>query len=333
MKKNVIAVCDTEGEYACNLAEYFNSRKKLPFEAEAFTDVEKLCDYAGKNPPEILLIAQGDADEQIEKLGAENVILLTDERQEEEGHKCVYKYQSAESVIQEVMTYYAENTAPALYTLARRKTEIIGVYSPVNRCSKTMFALTIGQILGEKKSVLYLNMEDYSGFETLFHLAQDQNLADLFYMFRCREQTTIGGIERYVKPLGRMEFIPPAVSLEDIRAIQFAEWMKLLELVQEEKHYETIILDLGNSVDQIFKILGLCHCIYAPTQEDYMSRCKWKQFRKILEQWGGIDERKIRELRLPMCCPDLEDAGFLQTLVWGKWGDYVRKVLEADGKI
>lgn len=332
MKKSVIAVCDTEGEYACSLAEYFNSRKKLPFEAEAFTNVEKLRDYAGKNPPEILLISQEDADEQIGKLGAENVILLTEEPQEEDGYKCVYKYQSAESVIQEVMAYYAENTAPAFYSLTNRKTDIIGVYSPVNRCSKTMLALTIGQILGEKKSVLYLNMEDYSGFETLFHLAQEQNLTDLFYLFRCKEQIQPGEIERYVKPLGHMECIPPAGSPEDIRAIQFAEWMKLFQLIQSGKRYEVILLDLGNSVDQLFKILGLCHCIYAPVQEDYLSRCKWMQFQKILEQWGGIEEHKIRELRLPMCCPNLEDPGFLHTLVWGKWGDYVRKVLEADGK-
>ena len=31
MKKNVIAVCDTEGGYSCNFVEYLNSRKKLPF--------------------------------------------------------------------------------------------------------------------------------------------------------------------------------------------------------------------------------------------------------------------------------------------------------------
>lgn len=31
MKKNVIAVCDTEGEYACNFAEYLNSRKNCLF--------------------------------------------------------------------------------------------------------------------------------------------------------------------------------------------------------------------------------------------------------------------------------------------------------------
>ena len=103
MKKNVIAVCDTEGEYACNFAEYLNSRKKLPFQAEAFTDVEKLCTYAGKNPPEILLIAEGDVDAQIEKLGAESMILLSENKEQEEGHKTVYKYQSADSVIQEVM--------------------------------------------------------------------------------------------------------------------------------------------------------------------------------------------------------------------------------------
>ena len=151
MKKNVIAVCDTEGEYACNFAEYLNSRKKLPFQAEAFTDVEKLCTYAGKNPPEILLIAEGDVDAQIEKLGAESMILLSENKEQEEGHKTVYKYQSADSVIQEVMAYYVENTAPALYAVAKQDMEFIGVYSPVARSAKTLLALTIGQILGEER--------------------------------------------------------------------------------------------------------------------------------------------------------------------------------------
>ena len=51
MKKDMIAVCDSEAGYAGNFAEYLNARKKLPFRAEAFTDSEKLCQYAGKNCP------------------------------------------------------------------------------------------------------------------------------------------------------------------------------------------------------------------------------------------------------------------------------------------
>ena len=33
MKKNIIAVCDSDAEYACNFAEYLNNKKKLPFQA------------------------------------------------------------------------------------------------------------------------------------------------------------------------------------------------------------------------------------------------------------------------------------------------------------
>ena len=51
MKKNTIAVCDSEAGYAGTLAEYLNNRKKLPFRAEAFTDPEKFCQYAGINHP------------------------------------------------------------------------------------------------------------------------------------------------------------------------------------------------------------------------------------------------------------------------------------------
>ena len=49
------------------------------------------------------MIAEADVDSQVEKLGTENMIVLSDEKDKEEGqHKFVYKYQSAESVIQEV---------------------------------------------------------------------------------------------------------------------------------------------------------------------------------------------------------------------------------------
>ena len=50
MKKNVIAVCDTEGEYACNFAEYLNSRKKLPFQAEALQMWRNCVLMQGKIP-------------------------------------------------------------------------------------------------------------------------------------------------------------------------------------------------------------------------------------------------------------------------------------------
>lgn len=328
MKKNVIAVCDTEGEYACNFAEYLNSRKKLPFQAEAFTDVEKLCTYAGKNPPEILLIAEANVDEQIEKLGAENMILLSENKKQEEGYKSIYKYQSADSVIQEVMAYYVENTAPVLYEVTKKDMEFIGVYSPVGRSVKTLLALTIGQILGEEKSVLYLNMESYSGFENLFDLDNVKNLTDLFYSLRCREKLVYEELQEFIKSIGKIDFIPPVVSPEDIHAIGNEDWLKLFEFIHQGKHYERVILDLGDSVAQIFQLLSMCKTVYVPVQDDVIARCKLEQFRKLIKQCGRIEQERIKEIRLPACGVNLSDTEFVDTLAWGKWGGFVRRLLE-----
>lgn len=329
MKKNIIAVCDTDTEYACNFAEYINSRKKLPFQAEVFTDVEKLCSYAGKTPPEILLIAEENVDYKVKDIKTDNMILLSEEKEKSEGEeKCVYKYQSADSVIQEVMAYYAQNAEPVTWAAGGRRLSVLGVYSPVGRCGKTLFALTAGQILGENKSVLYLNMEDYSGFNQLFRQEYEKNLSDFFYELRCKKTDFLQEPEGMIQHMGKMDYISPAASAEDIRDIRFSEWMQLIEWIRTGSRYEVLILDMGNSVDQVFRILNLCSRIYMPVLEDRMSLAKIRQFKSLISDWEIMGEDKIKELHLPVFCPESADTDFLEMLTWGKWGAYVRKVLE-----
>lgn len=329
MKKNIIAVCDTDAEYACNFAEYLNSRNRIPFQAEAFTDVEKLCSYTKEKKPEILLIAESDVDSHVENLKNENMILLSEQKEKEEGSKCVYKYQSADSIIREVMEYY---TGPAIAALQlqNRKMSVIGVYSPVSRCAKTLFALTAGQILAENKSVLYVNMEDYSGFEELFHREYEKNISDFVYGVRCKNAKSLWAIESMTEYLGRLAYLPPVSSPEDIRDIGFAEWLELLSKIRLLGKYEVVILDLGSSIDGLFGILDFCSKVYMPVLDDRISRCKIKQFQELMQNRNGEKESNIREVRLSPVLPDFGDDNFFETLLWSKWGAQVRKVLDAD---
>lgn len=331
MKKNIIAVCDTDAEYACNFAEYLNHRRKLPFQAEAFTDVDKLCKYAGESPPEILLIAESDVNDHVEKLSNDNMILLSEDKESEgEVHKCVYKYQSADSIINEVMEYYAKTPSAAVMGRSAKKMSVFGVYSPTGRCGKTLFALTAGQILAEKKSVLYLNMEEYSGFEGIFRREYEKNLGDLLYGIRCKSTNILCKLESMTEHIGRLEYIPPVDSPEDIRDTDFAEWMQLVNIIRGSGRYEVLILDIGNSVDQIFRLLDFCGRVFMPVQDDRIARCKKKQFWKLMDKWSGEEENRITEIRLPVNFPDTENENFMETLLWSKWGIQIRKVLEAD---
>ncbi len=335
MKKNILAVCDTESGYACNFAEYMNRRKRLPFEAEAFTDVERLREYAGENPLEILMIAEADMDASVEEIPAEKLIILSEDKKKERGnHRCIYKYQSVECIVREVMEYCAQTQMfSAACSAAEAKMQIIGVYSPAGRCGKTMFALTAGQILAQDREVLYVSMEDYSGFEELFERSYEKNLGDMVYAMRSGKINPVWKLESMTEKMGKLSYLPPAQSPEDVRNIKFQEWMKIFQTVRESRKYEVLILDIGNGTDQLFQMIDLCSRVYMPVLTDKISVCKICRFETLWQMWAGEkEEKRIRKLNLPPV-PDTESADFPDSLLWGKWGNYVGKVLREDDTV
>lgn len=329
MKKKRIAVCDSEAGFACDLAEYLNHKKKLPFYAEAFTDTERFCACAGKSPPGLLLISRQDMNEQVEALGVPCVVLLSEEKiQEEAGHKQIYKYQSAESMLREVMEYYTRNIGMEPGTRSLEKLDIIGVYSPLGRCGKTLLSLTLGQILGEEKEVLYVNMEDYSGFPDLMGGKGEKSLSDLFYEIRCRKEGGAGLLDGLVLKGGQMDYISPALSWEDIRAVSFSEWSEFFYMLEKETRYQTLILDIGNGCRELLRILELCRIVYMPVLKDWPSQCKLRQFRRLIESFPGGPEEKLVELFLP-AGPILHMGQEpWQQLTWGSWGTWARQLLK-----
>ena len=327
MKKNTIAVCDSEAGYAGTLAEYLNNRKKLPFRAEAFTDPEKFCQYAGINHPEFLLIAEENFNSQVQALQIPYTIVLASDREPEHvKQKCIYKYQSAESLIREVMAYCQESVFPDAGYGYKKKIQLIGIYSPLGRCGKTLFALTAGQIWGESRNVLYLNMEDYSGWKDFSEEDTSQNLSALFY--HLRQGKIFPPLTGLVHSWGNLDYIPPVSSFEDLRNISYREWTDLFTHLEKESSYQLLVRDIGNGIDQLFSILDLCTQIYMPVLDDWVSKEKLEQFKKIAFSLSDTLGSKIQELRLPFTPCAEKGQDFPKNLLWGKWGTDIRKILE-----
>ena len=58
MKRNKLAICDPEREYAYRLTDALSRREDLPFEILTFTSVEKLEESLAQGPIQLLMIAQ-----------------------------------------------------------------------------------------------------------------------------------------------------------------------------------------------------------------------------------------------------------------------------------
>lgn len=331
MKKNIFAVCDLEAAYAYNLMEYMNVKQNTPFEVQAFTNVKSLEIFMQDHEIELLLISSQAMCESVRKLHIGRIMILSEGELLEEllDYPSVYKYQSSDNLIAEVMSYYAkQDVAASPLALLKKKVNLLGVYSPVKRALKTSFALTLGQELAKKSAVLYINLEEYAGFETLMNKQFPADLSDLMYFVRQGNGNVLYKLDSMVQSINNLDYIPPAFSPLDLRNVTYEEWMKLFGDLIAYSSYDTIILDLGEQVDEIFKILRQCKRIYMPVREDSVSLAKLEQYEKLLKAWDYEDVlEKTRKLKLPFHSSFGTREYYVEQLMWGELGDYVRNLI------
>ncbi len=333
-KRNIFAVCDLEVEYAYHFMEYLNQRRNLPFEVQAFTSAETLCQYAREQPIEILLISDKAMCEEVRRLQVGKLLILTEgvHHPELDQYPSIYKYQSSDQVVREVMDCYgAEESLADYLPISKRNARIIGIYSPVGRTQKTSFALTLGQILAREQATLYLNLESYSGFEQLLGETYERNLGDLLYYVRRENANLIHRLGGMVQSLQNLDYVPPALSPLDIQSTPAAEWIGLFREIIGNSTYEVLILDLGDGVQDICQILDICHRIYLPVRGDAVSVAKLAQFENLLHIWDYqtiLD--KIQKIKLPYHSTSRSGKGYMEDLVWSELGDYVRQLLRKE---
>ncbi len=330
MKKSIFAVCDLEASYACNLTEYLNEKKTTPFEVQAFTNVESLQNFARENEIEILLISAQAMCSEIQALPVRRTILLSEgEKLPDSDLPFIYKYQSSDDILAQVMEFYVQDhPQPFQFPLGANKTKLYGIYSPINRTRQTSFALTLGEILAESGKVLYLNFEEFSGFEELFGENYRMDLTDLIYFFRQKDGGMIYKLNSVIQVFHNLEYIPPAVSPMDLRDVDGEEWLGFLQEMMSFREYDVILLDLSLQVNDLFQILLACDRIYMPVQDDLISQAKLKQYEHLTQmlEMGELPRKTLR-IRPPLQPLQKENGEVIQQLVWGEMGNFVRRLL------
>lgn len=333
MGNSILAICDLEQQYAKQLMEYLNLKKNIPFEVRAFSDIEQLKDFLLKTSVDLLLISENAVEDDIEQYDIGQIFVLSEgeDISQVRGYKSIYKFQTTENILREVYCYYAESGAAINSKIVPpTDIDIIAVYSPVKRSLKTSFSITMGQIIAEKKKTLYINLEDYAGFNSLFRMSYMTDMSDLMYYISREKPNFIWKLASMVQNIGSLDYIPPALSPVDIRNIRGEQWINFLSQLKN-CNYEVVVLDMGEAVDGLFDILRMCKKIYTPIRDDGISYAKIEQYEALLKimDYGDVLE-KTRKLSFSYF--DGIEKG-LDRLVYTDLGVYARKLLESDGLI
>lgn len=324
--KKIMAVYDVDFRYADRLAEFANQREQVPFKVVAFTSLEKLAEFSQREQIDLLLVGDGVTKEQLAGIQAAQTVRLSESGVAEEGEAVVYKYQASDSLLREVMSWYQPQEIPMLMNVAGRRSRIIGVYSPIGRCGKTSFALTLGQVLAREEKVLYITLEEFAGLSALTGTVYTGGLSDLLYYYTQREYSPVR-LGSVTYNWGGLDYIPPVTYAEDKIGIRSDVFAGLIRRIAADGTYEEMILDVGTFCGGAEELLGICDLVYVPVKEDVVSTAKLEEWDAYLKRSGrGAVLEKLRFLKLPNPVLSMTRENYLEQLLWSELGDFVREL-------
>lgn len=289
-EEKLLVLCDEEEEYARLLTDFLQKQRDLPWRIHTYTGIDELM-RSEKEPVMLLAVSESVYSEALQALQPLRTVILNESGVIRwKDVPCVDKYQAAEEVLKTLLQIYMEVADTGLPRLRQGcRTKFIGNYTPVHRSMQTSFALTMSQMLAREHATLYLNFEHYAGIGELLPDLQTLDLADLLYFLNAEQEKFRLRLQTMLRHVGNLDYIPPMKSGQNLLTVQTAEWLGLLQKIEELGEYEYVILDLSESMQGLFEILRLCRRVYTLTREDRIAKAKLLQYEQLLSLYGYGD--------------------------------------------
>ena len=369
MRRSIMAIMDRETVYAVHFMDHVNQKNTVPFEVQAFTDLESLRQCLEKRRVEILLVSEGfsgngslaedsgenafrqrlnswpirlivELGETAEQPGGGDTDAFSEEAETEgDGPSArwprVCKYQASSEIIREVMELYSKSGdrtgSNGKETLIKPRTKTIGVFSPVGRVMKTSLAVTIGQHLAGKRPTLLINMEACSGLGKLFSCEGERGISDILYYIRQGEKNLIPRILPVVREFRGLGYLPPFESAAELFGMTPGEWNTLLSAIRSASTYEDMVIDFGVIPLMIPEILEECDVIYMPEKGyDTPQAAKMEEFMNLISSSSFLQVReRIRRITMPETSPELQSDWF-SAMLYGPVGRIAGECIRRD---
>ena len=332
MRKQVVALMDSEESYTIRFMDYVNRKKSAPFEVRAFTRKEQLRQFLEDHYVELLLIAESDADEETESLPVGmTVYLTTDVSGRCAGRPAVNKYRAVSEVLREIVQIYSTKERSSPGAVIKPRTNVIGVFSPVGRCGKTSFALALCMLLARKKASLYINMESCPGLPEELPSSGGHDLSELIYYIRQNDPNLKGKLLTAIAENPQISLIPPCAQADELFSVTSWEWRELLQVIRTETPYEAVVLDLGELPHLLPELLSECDEIYIPASGGVISKAKMETFARRAGARAETVRERIHTVTLMEDTAAFESDKWFQRLTYGNIGKIAAECIEREG--
>lgn len=300
MKKIIVAMFDREG-YTKRLAEYLIHHCNAMLDVRLFTNIENMRQFLCRERVEMLLVGEKDWDPAWEaEVNVHRLIFLSDGDMVCEGtsRQIIFKYQSAESIVKELLSVIAEDDTiqTGRIKTSYRNVEFIGVYSPFGGAGASTFAYRMAKEYGVQYLTLYLNMEIFDGMSA----NQDRQYRDItgagrggmseliFYLQQNKDKLAVK-IQALTRRQDGIDCITAVEDYRDLYSMKAVDLRHLLQVLAEETEYQKILFDIGYLDESSLELMRHCDILYLPKAGSDIQQNKQASFEQLLIREGDHD--------------------------------------------
>ena len=333
-----IAIFDNDSDYANSLADYFRLKGCISSQIVVFTKIDSFKDYASGHSFDILLINH----EFISDIGADidslpqNFFILCEQKNfiKPDNVMYLFKYTSAEDILRQVMTSYKPTSVGATISFCdNHRCNIIGVYSPVNRCGKTSFALALALHFSLVSSCVFLSFDSFSTLNSLIPDASKANktIDDLLYYFTGSPKLLDSKLLSVVKHIQQLDVISPSEHTCAITEFSTSERLQFIHSLADTGRYDYIFIDIG-SISPVYSILQLCQRVYIPAPpNDSYSEEKLNLFMASIDNLTSEGRVHAKRVSPPVIHFNNRGSEYLYTLTSGDMKHFVTSLASSIG--
>lgn len=283
--KKIMAVYDTDVFYVTRFMEYFKNKSNFEFELSGFTLEESLLSYLSQHRVEILLLGAPVAMEEDIRSNVGFVYELSEGKNSvaDEGKTLLFKYQSAQAVMDELRTDYIRRNKVVPSEGGSVTTELITIFTPKTGMEESAFAWSTAFLLAMNKKTLFIPMELISANILGFVDTSQQKLSEFIYYLKENPNITakMNSLLNYHSNLCYLAGITHGFDLLSLNREDIRKWVSELRLHSDYQHV-VFYLDYYDAAGA--ELIRLSNRILLLTDQTFYHD-------KLLKEWGQQMER------------------------------------------
>ena len=294
--RRIIAVIDPDVDYAQRLADYINKHEIGGLKAVTFSNTENYKVHAHEYDTRIMLIDEGECSRMKDDIRSV-VICLSEDCFASSSNITICKYSRADHIVRRMLEKYNETAKDVLARTSINRSHIIMIYSPLGRCGKTTFAITMANYLGSQSKCLLLCLDEFCG---IFRFIAEEAVIDFSDVINAfmKGKYSWALFSQSICHFGNTDYIAPVRYPEDAGVLNADQLTDLIESIADESGYENIVIDVGDIGRKATDFIELADEIFVPSNPK--NNLKVEEFENCLKASGREDVfSRLRMVELP----------------------------------